>query len=440
MKSVAYLARMAAIVAACAAISACASDPTTQSAVEPIRTPNLPGKQANQPKQQAARHPQMTLQAISADAANFRQCIASLGKQAQARGISLAIYNRETRDLDPDMKILEFMDRQPEFTRAVWDYIDQLVAERRINQGREMFAVHRATFQRIEQTYGIDPYVVAAIWGIESNFGANKGDRDVIRSTGTLACIGRRQEFFRGEFLAAVEIVGRGDIHRDRFKGSWAGAFGQTQFMPTTFKRLAIDFNGDGRRDLVDTISDALASTANNLSKNGWQRGISWGYEVKLPRNFNYALASRNVKKSAQDWASLGVRRVRDQAFPNTQGYILAPAGARGPAFLMTRNFEVILRYNPADAYALAIGHLADRIRGGGPFEGDWPRGEQVLSRDQRLELQERLSALGHYSGAPDGRFDDKTRTALAAYQRQRGVTADAFATASILEQLRQGR
>jgi membrane-bound lytic murein transglycosylase B len=431
MKRVALLAAMA------AAISACASDPTTtQSAVEPIRAPSLPGKQANQP----ARHPAMQPHAISADASNFKQCIASLGTQARARGISQAIYNRETRDLDPDMKIIELMDRQPEFTKAVWDYIDQLVVERRINQGREMFAQNRATFQRIEQTYGIDPYVVAAIWGIESNFGSNKGDRDVIRSTATLACIGRRQEFFRSEFLAAVEIVARGDIARERFKGSWAGAFGQTQFMPTTFKRLAVDFNGDGRRDLVDTVPDALASTANNLSKNGWQRGISWGYEVKLPRNFNYGQANRNVKKSAQEWASLGVRRVRDQAFPNTQGYILAPAGARGPAFLMTRNFEVILRYNPADAYALAIGHLADRIRGGGPFDGDWPRGEQVLSRAERVELQERLSAHGLYSGPVNGRFDEKTRAALVAYQQRSGITPDAFATVAVLERLRQGR
>jgi lytic murein transglycosylase len=338
------------------------------------------------------------------------------------------------------MKILELMDRQPEFTKAVWDYIDQLVAERRINQGREMFAQHRATFQRIEQSYGVDPYVVAAIWGIESNFGSSAGDRDVIRSTATLACIGRRQEYFRAEFLAALEIVARGDIHRARFKGSWAGAFGQTQFMPTTFKRLAVDFNGDGRRDLVDTVADALGSTANNLSKNGWQRGLSWGYEVKLPRNFNYSHANRNVKKSAQEWASLGVKRIRDQAFPQAQGYILALAGARGPAFLMTQNFQVILRYNPADAYALAIGHLADRIRGGGPFESDWPRGEQVLSRAERVELQERLSALGLYSGATDGKFDEQTRAALAAYQQRSGITPDAFATVAVLERLRQGR
>jgi membrane-bound lytic murein transglycosylase B len=436
MKSVAFLARVAALAATAAVVSACASDPsTTQSAVEPIRTPNLPGKQANQPK-----HPAMQPHAISADAANFKRCIARLGRQAEQRGISQAIYSRETRDLDPDMKILELMDRQPEFTKAVWDYIDQLVAERRIAQGREMFAANRGAFQRIEQTYGVDPYVVAAIWGIESNFGANRGDRDVIRSTATLACIGRRQHYFRNEFLAAVEIVARGDIHRNRFKGSWAGAFGQTQFMPTTFKRLAVDFNGDGRRDLVDTIPDALASTANNLSKNGWQRDISWGYEVKLPRNFNYGLANRSVKKSAQEWVSLGVRRVRDQAFPNTQGYILAPAGARGPAFLMTRNFEVILRYNPADAYALAIGHLADRIRGGGPFEGDWPRGEQILSRAERMELQERLSALGLYSGVIDGRLDERTRAALAAYQQRSGIAPDSFATVAVLERLRQGR
>jgi membrane-bound lytic murein transglycosylase B len=436
MKAFAFFVRVSAV-AACAAVSACASDPaTTQSAVEPIRAPQLPGKQANEP----ARHPAMTPQAISADAANFRQCISSLGAQAAQRGIPQAVYSRETRDLDPDMKILELMDRQPEFTKAVWDYIDQLVAERRITQGRELFAQNRAIFQRIERTYGIDPYVVAAIWGIESNFGANRGDRDVIRSTGTLACIGRRQEFFRAEFLAAVEIVARGDIQRERFKGSWAGAFGQTQFMPTTFKRLAVDFNGDGRRDLVDTVPDALASTANNLSKNGWQRGISWGYEVKLPRNFNYAQASRNVKKSAQEWTSLGVRRVRNEALPNVHGYILAPAGARGPAFLMTRNFEVILRYNPADAYALAIGHLADRIRGGGPFEGDWPRGEQVLSRAERVELQERLSALGLYNGAIDGKLDEQTRAALAAYQRRNGFTPDSFATASVLERMRQER
>jgi lytic murein transglycosylase len=436
MKAISLFARVTAL-AACAALSACASDPsTTQTTTAPIRS-QLPGKQASQP---AAKHPAMTQEAISADAANFKQCIAQLGTQAARRGIAAAVYSRETRDLEPDMKILEFMDKQPEFTKAVWDYIDQLVAERRIAQGREMFAQNRAVFQRIEKTYGVDPYVVAAIWGIESNFGANRGDRDVIRSTATLACIGRRQEFFRAEFLAAVEIVAHGDIHRDRFKGSWAGAFGQTQFMPTTFKRLAVDFTGDGRRDLVDTVADALASTANNLSKNGWQRGIGWGYEVKLPRNFNYALASRNVKKPAQDWTALGVRRVHDQALPNVQGYILAPAGARGPAFLMTRNFEVILRYNPADAYALAIGHLADRIRGGGPFESDWPRGEQVLSRDERVELQERLTALGLYSGAIDGKLDEQTRAALAAYQQRSGFTADSFATAAVLEHMRQGR
>jgi membrane-bound lytic murein transglycosylase B len=437
--------RVAVLIAAMSAISACASDPTTtQSTAEPIRSLNPPVRQAPPPASAPAnlvsRHPAMSPQAISADSANFNRCIASLGQQAQQRGISRAVYDRETAGLEPDMKILELLDRQPEFTKAVWDYVDQLVAERRITKGRELFAEHRGIFQRLEQTYGIDPYVVAAIWGIESNFGANKGDRDVIRSTATLACIGRRQEFFRAEFLAAMEIVARGDIQRARFKGSWAGAFGQTQFMPTTFKRLAVDFSGDGRRDLVDTVADALASTANNLSKNGWQRGISWGYEVDLPRNFNFSLANRSVKKSAQEWAALGVKRVRGQALPQTQGYILAPAGARGPAFLMTRNFEVILRYNPADAYALAIGHLADRIRGSGPFEGDWPRGEQVLSRSERVELQERLSSLGLYNGAVDGRFDEKTRAALLAYQQRSGITPDAFATVSLLEQMRRGR
>lgn len=438
MKRLTSVARVCALAGISASLMACASDPvSTQSFNEPVRAHNnLPGKPANA---QPATHPAMTQQAIAQGAANFRQCVAGLAPQAAQRGISHAIYNRETRDLEPDLKILELMDRQPEFTKAVWDYIDTLVAERRIEKGREMFAQYHNVFQRIEQTYGIDPYVVAAIWGIESNFGANRGDRDVIRSTATLACIGRRQDFFRAEFLAAMEIVARGDIARERFKGSWAGAFGQTQFMPTTFRRLAVDFNGDGRRDLVDTVPDALASTANNLSRNGWQRGLSWGYEVKLPRGFNYNLANKNVKKSTREWASLGVQRVRGQ-LPATQGYILAPAGARGPAFLMTQNFQTILRYNPADAYALAIGHLADRIRGGGPFEAGWPRGEQVLSRAERIELQERLSALGLYQGTADGKFDDRTREALAAYQRQNGMTPDAFATVAVLERLRTSR
>lgn len=425
----------------CAALmlsaAACAGDPTTTQSMTPqaaVERPRpLPGKQA--------KHPAMSAQAISAAAAKFDSCVANLAGPAQARGISRAIYVRETRGLEPDMRILELMDRQPEFTKAVWDYIDQLVAERRINAGREMFAKYASTFRRIEQTYGIDPYVVAAIWGIESNFGSSAGDRDVIRSTATLACIGRRQNYFRDEFLAAMEIIARGDIQRSHFKGSWAGAFGQTQFMPTTFKRLAVDFDGDGRRNLVDSVPDALASTANNLSRNGWRRGLSWGYEVRLPRGFNYAQANKKIHKTASAWSSLGVRRVRNQPMPaHAEGYIYAPAGARGPAFLMTKNFEVIMRYNPAEAYALAIGHLADRIRGGGPFEADWPRGEQVLSRAERVELQERLSAIGLYNGAPDGRFDEETRAALRAYQQRTGITPDAFATVAVLERLRRGR
>jgi membrane-bound lytic murein transglycosylase B len=374
-----------------ASLGACAGDPATTQSTLPAQNlpqaaaPDAPAKSAPraQPVKTTSRHPLMQPQAIAAAAANFNQCIARLGAQAQARGISRAVYDRETRGLEPDLKILELMNRQPEFTRSVWDYVDMLVAERRIAKGREMVQVHRATFERLEQTYGIDPYVVAAIWGIESNFGASAGDRDVIRSTATLACIGRRQDYFRDEFLAAVEIVARGDIQRARFKGSWAGAFGQTQFMPTTFKRLAVDFSGDGRRDLVDTVADALASTANNLRRNGWQQGVSWGYEVTLPASFDYGLADKKIRKSAAAWQALGVRRVRGQTLPaQADGYLYAPAGARGPAFLMTRNFQVILRYNPADAYALAIGHLADRIRGGGPFEKDWPRNEQVLSRN----------------------------------------------------------
>ncbi|MFN5720647.1 MAG: lytic murein transglycosylase, partial [Bradyrhizobium sp.] len=228
-------------------------------------------------------------------------------------------------------------------------------------------------------------------------------------------------------------------LRPEQMRGSWAGAFGPTQFMPTAFKRFAVDGDGDGRRDVVDNPSDLIASTANNLKKDGWQTGASWGYEVVLPQGLNYMLADRAKAMPLSQWEQLGVKRPNGQQFPrpSDKAYLLAPAGAEGPGFLMLQNFRVIMKYNPAEAYALAIGHFADRLRGGQPFVQPWPRQERVLSRAERLELQQLLAQRGFYKGTPDGQFGGQTREALRGFQVSIGAPADGFATSEVLERLR---
>jgi lytic murein transglycosylase len=261
----------------------------------------------------------------------------------------------------------------------------------------------------------------------------------VLRSTATLACVGRRQRYFRDEFLSALEILHRGDLRPEQLKGSWAGAFGPTQFMPTSFKRFAVDFDGDGRRDVVDSISDLIASTANNLKKDGWAEGSTWGYEVIIPKSFNYLLADRSRQLTLREWQAHGIRRAGGQTFPrpSDRAYLLVPAGSEGPAFLMLHNFRVIMKYNPAEAYALAIGHLADRLRGSGAFVQPWPRQEPVLTRAERREMQELLLRKGFNAGEANGRFGPKTRAAIRDYQASIGLVPDGFASASILARLR---
>ena len=227
----------------------------------------------------------------------------------------------------------------------------------------------------------------------------------MLRSTATLACVGRRQAYFKDEFLSALEILHRGDLTPEQLKGSWAGAFGATQFMPTAFKKNAIDGDGDGRRDIVDSVADIVASTANKFKKDGWKSGETWGYEVEVPRDFNFALADRSKNMTIAQWEKLGIRRAGGKPFPRSSDttFLLVPGGADGPGFLMLHNFRVIMRYNPAEAYALAIGHFADRLRGGAPLVQAWPREERVLTRAERFELQQLLSQRGFYRGEPDG-------------------------------------
>jgi len=387
----------------------------------------------------ASNHPLMTAQAIRAAAANFRNCLAGLWPLAERRGVSRALFEANVAGLTPDLRIMDLLDAQPEFTKSFWDYLDILVNEDRIQNGRAILAQHRATFDAVEKAYGVDRHFIAAIWGVESNYGTQIGERSVIRSTATLACIGRRQDYFREEFLSALEILARGDVKADHLKGSWAGAFGPTQFMPTSFKRYAVDFDGDGRRDVVDSVPDVIASTANNLKKDGWVTGQTWGYEVVVPKGFNFMLADRSRVMSVQEWERAGIRRAGGKAFlrVDDRAYLLVPAGAQGPGFLMLQNFRVIMKYNPAEAYALAIGHLADRLRGGEPFVQAWPRQERVLTRAERYELQQPLAARGYDVGEPDGRLGGKTRNALRQFQSSVGHVPDGFASAAILERLR---
>ncbi|KAA5598256.1 lytic murein transglycosylase [Blastochloris sulfoviridis] len=387
-------------------------------------------------------HPLMTPQALSEAEANFGQCLADLWPQAQRKGISRATYEWVMQSVQPDMSLFKLMDGQPEFERPIWWYVDTLVTESRIRQGREMLALHKATFDAIERQWGVDRYLITAIWGIESNFGTREGmgGRDVVRSTASLACIGRRQTYFRDEFLAAVAILQRGDVPPEHMRGSWAGAFGMTQFMPTGYLRYAVDFDGDGHANLVDSVPDALASTANRFRAEKWMTGQTWGYEVALPAGFNFLLADRSRRMSLAEWSRLGVRRVAGQMFPRPgdQAYLLLPAGAQGPAFLMLGNFRVIMRYNPAEAYALAIGHLADRMRGGGPFVQPWPREAQLLSRNERFELQMLLLGFGYDIGQPDGKIGGKTREALRQVQAQLGLVPDGFPTAEVLGHIKR--
>jgi len=387
----------------------------------------------------ASGHPLMTAEAIRQAAANFRGCIERLWPAAARRGILRNVFQTYTASLTPDLRIMDLLDNQPEFTKSFWDYLDILVTDERIEKGRAILEKYRATFDAVEKAYGVDRYAVTAIWGVETNYGSIGGDRPVVRSTATLACIGRRQNYFREEFLSALEILQRGDVKPDRLVGSWAGAFGPTQFMPTAFKRFAVDFDRDGRRDVVDSVPDIIASTANNLRNDGWVAGQTWGYEVVVPATLNFQLSERGRTMTIRDWERQGLTRPGGAPFPrpDDHAFLLVPAGVQGPGFLMLPNFRAIMKYNPAEAYALAIGHLADRLRGAGPFVQRWPRYERVLSRIERLELQQLLARSGYDVGEPDGHLGAKTRAAIRDFQAKIGQVPDGFASAVVLDRLR---
>lgn len=374
-----------------------------------------------------------------ADEAAFASCLASLRADAQAKGVSGATYDANTAALAPDMAVIGFLDAQPEFVTPIWDYLAALVDDERVADGRAMLAEWAPVLARVEAEYGVDAATVVAVWGVESNYGRNFGSRPLLTSLSTLSCFGRRQSFFRGEFFTTLRIIQEGHVAPDRLTGSWAGAFGHTQFMPSTFMRLAVDFDGDGRRDLVDSVPDALASTANFLKRAGWRGDLPWGFEVSLPQGMDVSGVGRRNKQPISAWAARGVRRIDGAPMPAaaTPAGLLLPAGKDGPAFLVTRNFDAVYSYNAAESYGLAIAHLSDRLRGGAPFATPWPTDDPGLSRAERRELQQLLIARGHDIGEADGMIGARTREALKLEQAALGLAADGRAGQRVLQALR---
>lgn len=374
-----------------------------------------------------------------ADEAAFASCLAGLRADAQAKGVSGATYDTHTAALAPDMAVIDFLDAQPEFVTPIWDYLAALVDDERVADGRAMLAEWAPVLARVEAEYGVDAATVVAVWGVESNYGRNFGSRPLLTSLSTLSCFGRRQSFFRGEFFTTLKIIQDGHVAPERLTGSWAGAFGHTQFMPSTFMRLAVDFDGDGRRDLVDSVPDALASTANFLKRAGWRGDLPWGFEVSLPQGMDVSGAGRRNKQPISAWAARGVRRIDGAPMPAaaTPAGLLLPAGKDGPAFLVTRNFDAVYSYNAAESYGLAIAHLSDRLRGGAPFATPWPTDDPGLSRAERRELQQLLIARGHDIGEADGMIGARTREALKLEQAALGLAADGRAGQRVLQALR---
>ena len=341
---------------------------------------------------------------------------------------------------EPDPAVLKLAANQPEFTSTTSAYLAKAVTPIRIETGRTKKAEEEKLLAAIEKKYGVDRHILLGIWGMESNFGKDKGSMSVIRSLATLAYSGRRKAFGNEQLIAAFKILKQGLVKPDNFTGSWAAAMGHTQFIPTSYLSYAVDWTGDGKKDIWNSRQDALASTANYLAKAGWKSDRPWGWEVALPKDFNKALIGRKHWRSVAEWQKLGIRRADGAKFGSTQAeaFVMVPQGIEGPRFLVTKNFLAIMDYNISHSYALAVGHLADRIRGQGPFQAAWPDVDFDLSFEQRVELQKRLNAMGFQTGGSDGRFGARTYEAVIAYQKQAGLPLDGRPSVKLLQHMRK--
>jgi lytic murein transglycosylase len=368
--------------------------------------------------------------------ADWAPCLAGLQKSAAAAGVDQATIQSVTGNLEPN-DAASFIGQQPEFTTPIWDYMAALVDEERVTEGRQKLREYANALAAAQERFGVDPATLVSIWGVESDYGKGFGWRPVVQSLATLSCTAnRRQDAFRGEFVAAMKILANGDVRLEEFKGSWAGAFGHTQFMPTTFLRMRVDLDGDGHSDIVGSVPDALGTTANFLRKSGWDASQPWGFEVKLPENYSRP-SGRGTRAAMSSWASRGITRVDGAALGGGNAALIIPAGNDGPAFLVTRNFDALYTYNNAISYALAIAVLSDRLRGGQGIATPWPTDDPGLSRIERKELQTLLQQRGYPIGNIDGVLGAKTREAIADFQERAGLKRDGRAGQKVLQALK---
>lgn len=399
------------------------------SAASPVATP--PG--LADAKEDAMQNPTHI-----ADTQGLQSWLAAFRLRAAAAGISDAVLNDALTGLLYDPDVIRRDRNQSEFTKTIWDYLDTAASDARVENGKAALKKYGATLQKIEDRYGVDKEVIAAIWGLESAYGTFRGSVPTIQSLATLAYDGRRAAFFEAELLAALKILQSGDTFAANMQGSWAGAMGHTQFMPSSFLAYAVDFNGDGKRNIWgDDPTDALASSAAYLAGFGWAKGVPWGLEITLPQGFDYEQTSERVKKPVAAWQALGVRRADGGDLPDHgAASVLLPGGARGAAFLIFSNFQVIEHYNTADAYVIAVGHLADLLKGGVRIKSDWPRDLRALTLEERLALQERLTKAGFDTLGIDGKMGPNTIAAVKGFQKAKGIVPDGYPSLDVLKRL----
>lgn len=391
------------------------------------------------PKPRPAGAASVELVQVAKSNAGFARWIERFRPRARAAGIRTAVFDAAFKGVRYNTDVIQKDRNQSEFTKQIWEYLDSAASETRVRNGRSALKNNAKLLKQIEASYGVEAEVVTAVWGLESAYGSFRGSTPLIEALATLAYDGRRGRFFESQLIAALKIVQAGDVAPRKMTGSWAGAMGHTQFIPTSYLAYAVDFRGDGKRDIwSDDPTDALASTAAYLRNFGWKQGQPWGVEVRLPSGFNYRLTGERIKKSPAEWARMGVRDVKGKKVPNHgRASILLPAGAQGAAFMIFNNFHVLERYNTADAYVIGVGHLSDRIGGMGPLKSGWPRGDRNLRFAEKKEMQKLLTAKGFNTLGVDGIIGPRTIQAVREFQASVGMIPDGYASYEILKRLR---
>lgn len=368
----------------------------------------------------------------------FEPWLANFKTEAMSRGISASLLERALSNVSPIKRVIELDRHQPEFSLTFWRYITKAVNDVRIRKGRKMLVKHKVLLEKVSKKFGVQPRFLVAFWGLESNFGQYTGIFPVVGALVTLAHDPWRAKFFREQLLAALKLMDQGHIPVD-VKGSWAGAMGNHQFIPTTYRDFALDFDGDGKRDLWGSLEDIFASAANYLGRSGWDSKHTWGREVRLPKGFDLSVSGFETRKSLSEWQKLGVRRMDGKNLPavDIEGSVILPAGYQGPAFLIYKNYRTIMVWNRSILYAIAVGYLADRLVGGEALKTKRPANDVPLSRLDIADIQRRLTAKGFNAGGADGVAGPMTRKAIKLFQQKVLLPADGFPSMGLLERLR---